>query len=206
MATQELLTFLGFCALFLGVVNGLLLFRSYIRDRSKLIVSPILPEVYQWYFDLPAGTHEGQPTRKYGFLAYIAISNSGLRDVSIDSWHLNLKTIAGESFELKPIAITEPEIIIGEMAAKKYPVLGAKGVYFEGSTMVRSGDGINGFAYYVAEFYGEDNWNPLIENEKVVGTLIVKSVFDNKEKTKITFSRITLAKAQSMIPHIETVV
>jgi hypothetical protein len=90
------------------------------------------------------------------------------------------------------------------MAAKIYPVLGSRGVTFDGNTFIKSGDSINGFAYYIAEFYGDATWNPLVENQRAVGTMIVKSVFKNKAKTKITFSNITLARAQTMIPHIET--
>jgi len=62
-----------------------------------------------------------------------------------------------------------------------------------------------GFAYYVAEFFGNENFNPLIENEKAIGKMVVKSVFGNKATAKIEFSRIELARAQQMIPHIETV-
>jgi len=189
----------------LSVVNGLYLLWNNIRDRSRLTVYPIHPEVYQWYFDLPPGEHGGQLTRKYGFLTYIAITNRGLRDVSINYWHLFLKTRAGRSVELKPLSITEPEVVIGEMAAKKYPVLGVKGVAFSGDTMVKSGDSIVGFAYYVAEFYGDESSNPLIENERAIGEMVIKSVFGNKVKTRIEFSRITLARAQEIIPHIETI-
>ena len=168
-------------------------------------IHPIHPEVYQWFFDLPPGQHEGQPTRKYGFLVYIGITNRGLRDVSINYWHLFLKIRNKTSIELKPLTITEPKVTIGQIAEKVYPVLGAKGVLFTGDTMIRSGDSIAGFACYMAEFYGHENFNPLIENGKAIGKMVVKSVFNNKAIVKIEFSRIELARAQQMIPHIETV-
>jgi len=204
--TEELVTFLGFCALLLGIINGLILFRNYIRDRPKLTVYPIHPDVYQWYFELPLGVYQGNPTRKYGFLIYIAITNRGLRDVSIDYWHLFLKTIQGDKIELKPLTIIEPKIKIGKMADKTYPVLGIKGIVYEGDTMVKSGDSISGFAYYIAEFYGNPKeYGLIIENETTKGEIVVKSVFENRAKTKIRFRKIELSRVQEMIPEIETI-
>jgi hypothetical protein len=86
------------------------------------------------------------------------------------------------------------------MGSKEYRVLEATQ-----DTMIKSGDFIAGFAYYIAEFYSHENFNPLIENGKAIGKMVVKSVLNNKATVKIEFSKIELAKAQQMIPHIETV-
>ncbi|MFC1994952.1 hypothetical protein ACFLVK_00915 [Chloroflexota bacterium] len=77
--------FFGLGALILSIVNGLALLRFYLRDKPKLSVHPIHPDVYQWWFKLLGGEYEGKHTRKYGFLAYIGISNHGLRKVSLSS-------------------------------------------------------------------------------------------------------------------------
>ncbi|TKJ47581.1 hypothetical protein CEE34_02940 [Candidatus Aerophobetes bacterium Ae_b3a] len=64
---MELKEILGLSALILSIVNGLMLLRYYLRDRPKLAVHSIHPDVYQWWFKLPSGEFEGNPTRKYGF-------------------------------------------------------------------------------------------------------------------------------------------
>jgi hypothetical protein len=91
-------------ALILGLVNGLILLRNYLRDRPKLVVWPIHPDAYQWYFTLPGGNHQGQPTRKYGFLTYMGIANKGIRDVAIESWRLHIKTEGHGWAELRSLS------------------------------------------------------------------------------------------------------
>lgn len=142
-------------ALILSLVNGLMLLRNYLRDRPRLGVTAIHPDTYQWFFKLPDGKYENQPTRKYGFLAYISVTNRGLRDVSLDSWHLRVRNVGKKWVELKPLSIPEPRFEIGESGSVKvWPVLGTKGQFHGGDTMIKAGSSVSGFAYYVAEFYG----------------------------------------------------
>jgi len=142
----------------LAIINGLMLLRSYLRDKPILEVSPIHPDAYQWFFRLPNSSVNGVPTRKFGFLTYVGIKNKGIRDVSLDEWHLIIKTRIGKSIEFKPISIPEPRIQLGESQnLKTWPVLGQAGIYFKGNTMIKAGDSIAGFAYYVAEYYGSDD-------------------------------------------------
>jgi len=37
-------------ALFLGIVNGLMLLKLNLRDKPKLTVKPIHADIYQWWF------------------------------------------------------------------------------------------------------------------------------------------------------------
>jgi len=141
-------------ALILAIVNGIMLLRYYLRDRPKLTVHAIHPETYQWWFVLPGGEFKGKSTRKYGFLAYIGITNKGLRKVSLDSWRLFVRTVGFKEVELKPISIPEPKSILGESDnAKFWPVLGQRGVMYEGGTEIDSGGSIAGMAYYVGELW-----------------------------------------------------
>jgi hypothetical protein len=192
-------------ALILSVVNGFILVWNFSRDKPKLAVAPVLPVVYQWFFSLPNGEYQGQKTRKYGFLAYLAISNRGLRGVSVNSWHLYLKIADKKSIELKPMSIPEPKIRLGQSDhAKVYRVLGQKGQLFEGDMEVKAGISISGFAYYIAEFYGGDKYNPQIVDGKAIGVVVVKSVFGNTAKTKIQFTE-NLDKAKMMIHDIDKI-
>lgn len=198
--------FLGIAVSALSVINGLMLLRNYLRDRPILKVDPIHPDTYQWFFSLPNGIYQGRPTRKFGFLAYVGIINKGVRDVSLNSWRLNLKIIGGKKFEFKPMSIPEPQIQLGQSDyLKAWPVLGQKGVFFPGDTMVKSGSSIAGFAYYIAEFYGEDSWNLLIKNGKVTGYFVVKGVYGRKATAKIIFNEIPLEQAKKMIPNVDKI-
>ena len=114
----------------LAIINGLMLLRTYLRDRPTLEVNPIHPNLYQWFFKLPNRVVDGKTTRRYGFLAYIGIDNKGIRDVSLNQWHLFVTIKNGKLVELKPISIPEPKIKLGESAnIKVYPVLGASGLF-----------------------------------------------------------------------------
>ena len=198
--------FLELSALILSIVNGCMLLRIYLNDRPKLTVHPIHPDVYQWWFTLPSGTHEDQQTRKYGFLTYIGITNRGLRKVSLESWRMFIKTVGLRQVELKPISIPEPQGKLGKSGnVKVYPVLGQKGPFFEGHTLIESGTSISGMVYYIAEFYGNGDWDPRIKDKKIKGEFAVKDVFGNKAHTKIVFSEISLEKVKSMIEGIEQI-
>jgi len=193
-------------ALILSLVNGLMLLRNYLSDRPRLFVNPIHPDVYQWFFPLPKGEYQDQQTRKYGFLVYFAVGNRGLRDVSLESWRLHLKTVRGKWVELKPLSIPEPQIELGQSGSSKvYPVLGQKGPYFQGDIMIKAGSSVSGFAYYIAEFYGGRAWEPSIKEGKAIGRIEVQSVFGKKAQSKIFFTEIPLEKARTMIMDIDKI-
>ncbi|MGB3346516.1 MAG: hypothetical protein WBA71_04600 [Candidatus Humimicrobiia bacterium] len=203
---MEIKKILELSALILGIVNGLILLRNYLRDKPKLTVYPIHPEVYQWWFKLPDGEYNGVPTRKYGFLSYIQVSNRGLRKVSIDSWKLYLRTVGNKQFELKPISIPEPKIDLGKSGnIKVLPVMGQRGLLFNDVTMIESGASISGMIYYFAEFYGDEVWNPIIKKGEITGKLEIKDVFNKKVYCKIVFSEKPLEEVKSMIEGIEKI-
>jgi len=193
-------------ALILGLVNGLMLLRHYLRDRPKLALSAIHPDSYQWFFVLPDGKYQNQPTRKYGFLSYVSIINRGIRDVSLESWSLHIKTVGGKWVELHPLSIPEPQIELGQSGSLKvWPVLGQKGVYHKENAMIRAGSGISGFAYYIAEHYGGNTWNPMIKEGKATGRIVVRSVLGNKASAKVPFTKIPLKKAKEIVEGIDKV-
>lgn len=193
-------------ALILSIVNGLILLNSYLRDKPKLTVRPVHPDTYQWFFLLPNGQFQEHQTRKYGFLSYISITNKGIRDVSLDSWHLYIKTVGKKWIELKPISIPEPQHELGQSGQIKFwPVLGQKGLYHQGDTMIKAGSSISGFAYYISEFWGSDNWNPILIEGKALGKMEIKGVFGKKSSVKILFTEIPLEKAKRMVEGIDKV-
>ena len=116
---------LSLSALILGLVNGFILLRNYLRDKPRLEVKPVEPDT-QWVFALPSGEYQGHPTRKHGFLTYLKILNRGLRDVSLDSWNLIVNTIDEQKIELRPLSIPQPQIKLGGSENLKLfpPVLG----------------------------------------------------------------------------------
>lgn len=198
-------TILESAALILGLINGLMLLKYYLNDKPRLHVDPVHPEVYQWWFRLPDGKYNDMPTRKYGFLVYAAICNKGLRKVSLSSWRLFIKT-AIKQVELKSINIPEPQAEMSKSGhIKTWPVLGQKGIYFGGDTLVDSGASIAGMTYYIAEFYGSELWNPVIKNGIITGRFIITDVFGNKAKTKITFTEANIDKIKNMIENIELI-
>lgn len=196
---------LQFAALILSLVNGLMLLRTHLRDRPILTVNPVHPEVYQWWFHLPDGEFQGMPTRRYGFLLYVGIGNRGLRKVALKSWRLVIKTGAERrEHELKPLSIPEPTAeLVG--FSKTYPVLGVGGLAHGGGTVVESGCSISGWAYFVAEYYGSADWKPIIKNDEIKGTFLVRDIFGGKAKTTVAFSRQELGYVSTLVPGIETI-
>ena len=191
-------------ALALAVINGLMLLRSYLRDRPVLKACAIHPEVYQWWFRLPEGEYQGQKTRRYGFLLYIGIGNKGLRKVQLERWRLKVRTAKYRKIELKPMSVPEPSWEC-DAFTKYYPVLGQKGLMFGGETMVDSGCSISGMAYYVYECFGDKIFDPLIVNDTIMGFFEINDVFGKKTKCKITFNLRELEYIQTIFKNIEKI-
>ncbi len=196
---------LGLSALMLGIINGLMLLRHYARDRAILKVHPVHPEVYQWWFRLPDGELNGMATRRYGFLLYVDILNGGLRNVALESWHLFIRIHAERrKQELKPLSITEPSVEFDGFT-KVFPVLGQRGLIHEGQFVVDSGYSITGWAYYAAEYFGDEKWNPVIKDERIEATFMVRDVLGGKAKTQVTLSKRELQAIEEVIPGIATI-
>ncbi|PYS47384.1 MAG: hypothetical protein DMF68_16135 [Acidobacteria bacterium] len=191
-------------ALFLGIVNGLMLLKFNLRDKPKLDVKPIHPEVYQWWFMLPSKEFEGQPTRRYGFLAYVGIVNRGLRKVSLESWRLFVKGEKIREVELKAINMPEIVIKIGSHI-KMLPSLGQRTVNFEGDTVIDAGTSILGMVYYVYECWGDAVWNPKIQNGKITAKFVVKNAFWKQSKCKVVFSEKSLEWVTDIARGIEEI-
>lgn len=193
-------------ALILAIINGLMLLRFYLRDRPKLTVHPVHPNIYQWWFKLPVKENQGNPTRKYGFLAYLDIANKGLRKVSLESWELHFKTLGFRKIKLKAISIPEPVIDIAESTIfKVLPVLGQKGLMIAVDSVIEPGTSKSGVAYYYAEFYGDEAWNPKIVNGRITGKIVIRDIFGKKKKCKIVFSEKPLEKVLEIIENLDKI-
>ena len=191
------------------IVWALTLFIIHIiftKDGANLTVSAVHPDTYQWFFTLPSGEYQDKETRKFGFLTYISITNRGTQDVSLSSWRLYIKTVSKRWVGLKPINIPEPHIVLGQSGQIKIcPVLGQKGEYHQGDTMIKAGSSISGFAYFVIEFWGDAQFNPLYKKGKAIGKIEIKSVFGKKSNTKILLTEISLEKAKTIVEKIDTI-
>jgi hypothetical protein len=153
-------------ALVPSVINGLILVRVHIRDRARLKVGPVHPDTYQWWFRLPDGTFQSQPTRLFGFLVYIGVQNRGYRAVSINGWRLQIGAKNHQRAELRALSIPEPACSMGEHR-KVFPVLGQKGLIHQGEMRIDSGNSTSGMAFYVYECFGSDSWDPLIRDGQI---------------------------------------
>jgi len=203
---MEYKPFLDLAALILGIVNGFFLLKFYFRDKARISAKAVWPEFYQWYFKLPPRIYKGTKTRKYGFLTYLDVSNKGLRDVSLESWNLYLRTKLKKWIKLPPISIPEPQGDIGASGnVKIISVLGQKGLFHEGSTMIKSGGSISGMSYYIAEFYGGGGWDPLMKENKAVGRIIVRDIFGNSSKVNVLFTKISLERVKRIIENIDKI-
>jgi len=119
---------------------------------------------------------------------------------------LHIKTVGEKWVELHPLSIPEPQIELGQSGSLKvWPVLGQKGVYHKENAMIRAGSSISGFAYYIAEHYGGNAWNPMIKEGKATGKIVVRSVLGNKASAKILFTKIPLKKAKKIVEGIDKV-
>jgi hypothetical protein len=193
-------------ALTLSLVNGLMLLRFYARDRARLTVLPIHPDTYQWWFTLPSGEFEGKATRRYGFVTYIAIENSGLRKTQLTSWRLVVRSRLERSHELKPINMAGPSLDIGGELVKLYPVLGQRGLHFEGDTLVDAGCSTSGMVYYSYECFGGEGWDPKITTgEQILGTFQVSDGFKSRAKCTVKFKRRSLEEIKAFSPGIEVI-
>src|SRR5208337_1881456 len=99
----------------------------------------------------------------------------------------------GKQAELKPLSIPQPMIPLGQSGnLKAYQVLGTRGPSSTGETMVRSGDSISGFAYYIFQYCGWDEWSLTSQDGTVTGKIVVSDVFGNRTSARFVFKEITL--------------
>lgn len=186
------------------MVNGIMLLRVYIRDRPILRLYAIHPETYQWWFRLSPGSFEGAPTRRYGFLAYAGIVNRGLRRVALEHWRLKIRTAQGRKVELKPISLPEPTFADGAFT-KVYPVLGQKGLYFDGGTTIESGGSLAGMVFFLYECHGHSSWDPRINRGNIEGHFSIEDAFGGRARRRFVFSEKDLCYMQSLSPDIDKV-
>ena len=189
-------------SLFLGLVNGVCLLYFYRRDKAKFVVSPIHPDIYQWWFELPDGMNDGSETKCYGFVAYIGVSNKGLRNAALNKWRLSLPIGKRfKKFELRPMNLPEPQFKT-EGFTKSMPILGQVTSWHNGEVMVNSGASISGMTYFVYQYYGNPSWGPKIINNKITAKIKVKNVFGQSISKKIIFAKKETSWIEESFPNI----
>jgi hypothetical protein len=189
-------------ALVLAIVNGAFLLKFYLRDQPKLAVRPINARVYQWWFRMPDDQYDGEKSRRYGFLAYVEVLNTGLRKTELDSWWLCFETTGQGQQRQEPHNMPEPAITIGKLE-KHYPVLGQKGVMFDGKTLTEPGCSVTGMVFFEYGCYGDNSWDPAIQAGNVSATFAVKSIFGRTCRCVIEFSEKNLDEIRKMAPGID---
>ncbi len=134
----------------------------------------------------------------------MAIQNSGLRKTELTSWRLSIRLGLGRSRELKPINMPEPSVNLGGHV-KFYPVLGQKGVSFDGETLVDAGCSTSGMIYYIYECYGGQGWSPRTTGEQITATFRVSDGFNRKARCTVSFKRKSLEEMIAFAPGIEMI-
>ncbi|BAS29378.1 hypothetical protein [Limnochorda pilosa] len=194
---------LELAALVLGVVNGTYILRHYRRDRPRIEVSFIHPDVYQWWFRLPPREDQGHPAWRFGFLLYIGISNNGLGADTPTSWHLHVPQRTRRRAELKPINVSMPTFQLPTGDGKVFPVLGQVDPIYRGDLCVEPGRSISGMAYYHLGVWGDAAWDPVIRDGRIHAELAVGTVLGQRVRAPVTLTEVPLAKVKEMIPEIE---
>lgn len=188
----------------LAVVNGLILFRNYVRDKPLLIVSPVHPEVYQWWFRLPDVEGPKGTIRGVGFLAYIAIANKGMRAVAPIEIRLIFRSKNLRKVVLPMNSIPEPRLESEDgKFSKRFPVLLQGTGNFKYSGPIQPGDSTSGMSLFVYQCYGHEVWDPKIKNNKITTAIRVKDVFGRSVKCKFMFKKKTLESIRKMLPDFE---
>ena len=98
----------------------------------------------------------------------------------------------------------EPKVTIGELE-KFYPVLGQRGVHFDGSTLTEPGCSITGMVFFEYECYGDESWDPAILNGKVSTTFSVKSIFGQTCQCTLECSEKSFDEINAMAPGIHLI-
>jgi hypothetical protein len=195
---------LGGAALILSIVNGLILVSQWWRDRAKLTVDAVHPDLYQWWFSAPGGEYQGNPTRTYGFLIYVSVKNSGIRAAATNEYRLWVKNRLKKWHELRPMNIPEPNFEIMPGQVKLIPVLGQITEHFNSEQLVQPGDSTSGMACYLYQAYGGEGWNPQVESDgTIVGKFTIRTVFGKKSSCTIVFTEKSLDFIRTIIPGLQ---
>ena len=197
-------------ALILSVINSLILFFNYLRDKPKLIVSPVHPEIYQCWVRLKDVQTGDETFRRYAFFSYFNVTNRGLRDVAINGWRLHIqnKLLLKQGWhkrqELKPYNLPEFQCNIGDHV-KMIRIFGQITQNFHSSSnMVKSGDSISGIACWIYSVHGGEGWSPKTDkNNSIKATLRIRNAFGKKSQCKLIFQQFTIERLNKLFPAID---
>jgi hypothetical protein len=85
------------------------------------------------------------------------------------------------------------------------PVLGQRGLNFEGDTTVESGGSTSGMVYYLYECYGGEGWNPEVSGGAIHGEFRIRDAFKKKAKGRVSFKEKSLDEMIQFAPGIESI-
>ncbi len=142
--------------LLLGIMG--LLFRRP-PMAVHVVPSPLSPR----WVPLPGGMIEEQPSRRYGFLIEPVVSNRGETPVLFSSCRLRIPLERGGHLDMPPQPLPElphpkPQPFIEDPDA---PLL------------VPADTVRGGILHFIAEFYGEEGFNPVIKGTTIPGILLL---------------------------------
>ena len=137
-------------ALVLSVINGLILLRVHLRNRARLKVSPVHPDAYQWWFELPGAAYDGVPTRLYGFLLYVAVANRGYRAVTLDNGGSSSSPRTGAATTYVRSAFPSP-LRSWATTSRSILCLARQAHPHQANMRVDPGDSVSGMAFFVYE-------------------------------------------------------
>ncbi len=186
----------------LTIVNGLFLLREYLRSRPRLGVSPIHPDVYQWWFKLPDGVNDGQVARRVGFLTYVGISNLGYRAVTFTQWRLTVKSASGHPIELRSMNLPSVQLDL-KSVIKVFRILGQATDQHQPSQRLESGDSTSGMSFFVYEVHGDLSWDPRIVDGQIVGRFVLLDVFKSQATCDVVFRERSYEHMKKMIPGLD---
>jgi hypothetical protein len=202
---------LELAALILGLVNGLMLLRQYFRDRPKLIVSLEDADHLEWscWFLLPSGTYKELPTRNYGFLIYLDISNAGLRKVQLQSWRLATRNGMLRKCRMPALNMPTVEIELGPVI-KQIPVFGQRTDIFHGSTVIDSGCSISGLTFFNLEVYGAGRFDPRViaragKPRSIYVQISLTDCFGKKWNRRFSLPERSVEQVTRRIPNINDI-
>lgn len=197
-------------SLALSVINGSILLSNFWSDKSKIIVTPVHPNVYQKWVRISDIQVENKTVRRYAFISYFSVANKGKRNVAINQWRLHIKNRLSifqqihKSQELLPFNIPEIEIPQNKEHSKIIRVWGQSTPnYSNSSAMIESGNSNLGMSCWIYEVYGEKAWSPKISKKKYIkAKLKVKDVFGKYSNCTLYFAHISLESLQERMPSL----
>lgn len=210
-------------ALMLAVVNGAVLFSSWLGNRPKIKLSQVHDDgFFIWAMRLDDSESDGLVIRNWAILTYVGFANVGKVATDIDEFRLWVKTRGGLihnlffrtdgtlkermrcEFELRPQNIPEPILTIEHLGfEKRLPLFGVKSESFDGETYLETGRSKLGMLCYVMRVHGGEAFDPRISRKgKLAARLRVREVFGRTTSLRIRPELLEMSAIDAHIPNV----